>query len=66
MSINEHGILCCAQQGTLTTWLMLDTFDWRMVTASPIEGLVAKALVAVAIIIGSLFWATSLDNIFLK
>jgi len=22
----------------LTTWLMPETFDWRMVTASPMEG----------------------------
>ena len=23
---------------TLTTWLMEDTFDWRIVTASPMDG----------------------------
>jgi len=31
---------------TLTTWLIPETFDWRIVTASPIDGfLVAIALV---------------------
>jgi hypothetical protein len=33
------------------TWLMLDTLDWRMVTASPIDGFllaVAEALKALA------------------
>ena len=27
----------------LTTWLIWDTFDWRIVTASPIEGFLEVA-----------------------
>ena len=30
----------------LTTWLMPETLDWRIVTASPIEGLDEPALAA--------------------
>ena len=26
------------RESKLTTWLIPETFDWRMVTASPIEG----------------------------
>jgi hypothetical protein len=35
----------------LTTWLMDETFDWRIVTASPIDGFLlatAEALKALA------------------
>jgi hypothetical protein len=41
----------------LTTWLMLETLDWRMVTASPMDGflfiwgLALKALVAREVIL---------------
>jgi len=49
---------------------MPETLDWRMVTASPIDGFLSataealKALVALFTIIGSLFYDTNLDNIF--
>jgi len=55
--------------GILTTWLMLETLDWRMVTASPMDGFLLaqaealKALVLLFTIIGSLFCETNLDNI---
>jgi hypothetical protein len=48
---------------------MLETLDWRMVTASPIDGFLLatadtlKALEALFTIIGSLFCETNLDNI---
>jgi hypothetical protein len=48
---------------------MLETLDWRMVTASPIDGFLSataealKALVVLLTIIGSLFFETNLDNI---
>jgi hypothetical protein len=29
--------------GLLTTWLIWETLDWRMVTASPIEGFLEAA-----------------------
>lgn len=54
----------------LTTWLMLETLDWRMVTASPIEGFLwswgaaLKALVERYVILD--YWLnleTSFDNI---
>lgn len=33
----------------LTTWLIPETFDWRMVTASPIEGFLEALAAAVAL-----------------
>ena len=33
----------------LTTWLIWETFDWRMVTASPIEGFLEALATAVAL-----------------
>jgi hypothetical protein len=47
---------------------MLETFDWRMVTASPMDGFLSvtaealKALAALLTMSGSLFLDTSLDN----
>ena len=55
----------------LTTWLMLDTFDWRMVTASPMDGFLftmADALNPLWAMFTSAAFETflemSLDNIF--
>ena len=65
--VNEHGN--AYEKIVLTTWLMLETLDWRMVTASPMDGFLSataealKALVALFTIIGSLFFDTNLDNI---
>ena len=33
----------------LTTWLIPETLDWRMVTASPIEGFLEALAAAVAL-----------------
>jgi len=49
--IQGHSLGC---GGLLTTWLMLATFDWRMVTASPIEGFLlatAEALKALEVLL---------------
>ena len=56
----------------LTTWLIEETFDWRMVTASPIEGfllMIAEDLkpLAATLIMGAILLAldTNFDNILL-
>jgi len=55
----------------LTTWLMLETFDYKIVTASPIDGFLSKAVVALNCLEAlftnrdSLLDWTNLDNIFL-
>ena len=44
---------------------MLDTFDWRMVTASPMEGFLlatAEALKALAVVFNKVCWVFSLDT----
>ena len=55
----------------LTTWLMLDTLDWRIVTASPMDGFlwaIAEALnplwAMFTRVAFELYLETSLDNIF--
>lgn len=51
----------------LTTWLIPDTLDWRMVTASPIDGFLLAAAEALKALVDMFktFWflEMSLDNI---
>ncbi len=52
MTLSSAGLMNMAAKAKacqlLTTWLMPETLDWRIVTASPIEGLEVLLLLAMA------------------